>query len=214
MKKGIIKKSAFYIFSLIMLVGCLFVLPKARVKAEEIEQPETSETVEMTEQEKKEIQDYIVEIADKYLGQYVDKQTLSLIISLAVGVLGYLGVFGVNLAYAKYKKGNIDLFMNALVKDDGKHLSVFVETLKAQNDELKKEIKMLKDGYETMMKVFVLSQDKSAEGKVVMLEYIGKNTENKEVQEKAKEISVELEKEIETKQEVNEKVEGEYQEIF
>lgn len=207
-------KKVLWLFTIIALLGCMFVLPSVKVKAEEVEQPETSETQEVNELDKELIKEYIVEVVDKYLGKYFDKQTISLIASLVLFAISNVGLLSISIAYNKYKKGNVDLFMNALAKDDGKHLTAFVETLKAQNDELKKEIKTLKDGYETMMKVFVLSQDKSAEGKVVMLEYIGKHTENKEVQEKAQEISGELEKEVEVKQEVNEKVKDEYQEIF
>lgn len=209
MKKGIL-----YVFSIIALFGCLFVLPNAKVKADEVEQPETAETQEISEQEKKEIQEYIVEIADKYLGEYVDKQTLSMIVSLVLTALGYATALGISIAYNKYKKGGVAQFMKALTENDGKHLKVIVSAFETKLEQLVEDNKKLKESFDFMAKAFILSQDKSAEGKIAMLEYFGKNTENKEVQEKANELKLELEKEAEIKQEVNEKVEGDYQEIF
>lgn len=216
------KRIALYIFSLIALCGCLFVLPHTQVKAEEIEQPETTETTETTEaqeneisaDEKELIKKFIMEIGEKYLGEYLDKQTLSLIASLVVMALGYIGVFSINLAYAKYKKGGVTEFMKALTENDGAHLTKFVETIKQQNEELKKEIKVLKDGYETMMKIFVLSQDKTADGKVAMLEYLGNHTENKEIQNQVKQEVKEIQEQEQLKAEVNEKVEKDYEKIF
>ena len=64
-----------YILSILALFGLMFILPNTRVKAEEIEQPETTETEtpETEETEKKEIEDYVVEIAEKYLKLFCKK---------------------------------------------------------------------------------------------------------------------------------------------
>lgn len=202
------------ILSILALFGLLFVLPHTQVKAEEIEQPETTETEEITEQDEKEIKDYVVEIADKYLGKYVDKQTLTLIINLSLTALSYIGVFVINLVYNKYKKGNTNTIIESFKKIDGEHIQAQLKNAYEKIDTLEKLVIELKESHETMMKVFVLSQDKSAEGKVAMLDYLGSHTQNSEVQEKAQELSGELEKEVEVKQEVNEKVKDEYQEIF
>lgn len=207
-------KKVLWLFTIIALLGCMFVLPSIKVKAEEIEQPETTETEEITEQDEKEIKDYVVDVADKYLGKYVDKQTLTLIINLSLTALSYLGMFVINLVYNKYKKGNTNTIIESFKKIDGEHIKTQLKNAYEKIDTLEKVIVQLKESHETMMKVFVLSQDKSVEGKVAMLEYIGKHTQNDEVQEKAQEISGELEKEVEVKQEVNEKVKDEYQEIF
>lgn len=202
------------ILSILALFGLLFVLPQTKVKAEEIEQPETTETEEITEQDEKEIKDYVIDVADKYLGKYVDKQTLTLIINLSLTALSYIGVFVINLVYNKYKKGNTNEIIESFKKVDGEHIKAQLKNAYEKIDTLEKLVIELKESQETMMKVFVLSQDKSVEGKVAMLDYIGKHTQNNEVQEKAQEISGELEKEVEVKQEVNEKVKDEYQEIF
>lgn len=205
-----------YIVSILALFGFLFVLPQAKVKAEEMPtEPETTETeTPKTEVEKKELEDFVIEIAEKYLGDYVDKQLIADIVVIATGVLGYLGLFITSIKYGKYKKGNVNEIIDNMKKVDAEHLKKLLDISNAKVEDLIKVNEELKQGYETIMKVLVLMQDSSAKGKVALLEYLGSKTNSQEVKEAQAEVKQELETQIETQKEVNEKVEGEYQDIF
>lgn len=208
MKKGIL-----YTFIAVLLIGLIFILPTTKVKAEEIDEPETTET-QPTEYKEIDLEEIVVDIADKYLGEYVDRQLIANIVSIATGVLGYLALIITNIIYKKYKKNTVDDFMKALISNDGDHLKVIVKDLKEEIQSLKAQYLELKKANDTVVKALVLSQDNTAKGKIALLEYLGVNTDNQETKAEAEQITKKLEEEQAKKEEVNAKVSGEYNDLF
>lgn len=213
------KKIALYIFSLIALFGCLFVCGNTKVKAEEIEQPETTETE--TPKEEIEIKDVeeivknvVKDLVEKYLGNYADKQLIADLSVVVTGVVTYLIVIFINIKYGKYKKGNVTEIIESFKKIDADHLKESLKTAYEKIEKLESVIVELKQSNETIMKVLVLAQDNTAKGKVALLEYLGSKTNNQEIKEAKAEVQKELEAQIETQKEVNEKVEKDYEKIF
>ena len=162
----------------------------------------------------KEAQEVVTEIATKYLGEYLDKQLIADIVALVFGAIS-LGILAGT--YIKYKKGNkdtndvveqaIERELKEKIIDFTNQSNKLIQPLIEQNEELKK-------GYETIMKVLVLMQDASPKGKVALIDYLGGKTNNQEVKETAEQVQAEIEKQEETKKEVTEKVNGEYENIF
>ena len=210
-----------YLFSLLALFGLLFVLPQVKVRAEEDVEPMTEEVVEEEEQEEQPIvienknaQEIVTEVAEKYLGEYLDKQLIADIVALLFGMTGVVGVFVTNLIYRKSGKSGVNAFMDALEKNDGKHLKEFIAQLEQDKEKLANQVNQLKVGYETIMKVLVLMQDSTPKGKIALIEYLGSKTNDDSIQEVVKEVGEEIKKQEEVKAEVNEKVNGDYEEIF
>ena len=178
--------------------------------------PETTQPVVTTaapveeEVDYKEAQQVVTEIATKYLGEYLDKQLIADIVALAFGVISLFALIGTYIKYKKAHKDTNDVVAQSIekeIKKQIKDLDGLVKPLVEQNEELKK-------GYETIMKVLVLMQDASPKGKVALIDYLGSKTDNKEVKDATEQVNEEIKKQEETKKEVTEKVNGEYEIIF
>lgn len=158
----------------------------------------------------KEAQQVVTEIATKYLGEYLDKQLIADIVALAFGVISLFALIGTYIKYKKAHKDTNDVVAQSIereIKDKLKDVNELVKPLIEQNKELK-------DGYETIMKVLVLMQDASPKGKVALIDYLGSKTDNKEIKDATEQVNEEIKKQEETKKEVTEKVNGEYENIF
>lgn len=158
----------------------------------------------------KEAQQVVTEIATKYLGDYLDKQLIADIVALVFGLISLGILVGTYIKYKKSHKDTNDVVAQSIEREIKKKLKETDELIKPlieQNEELKK-------GYETIMKVLVLMQDASPKGKVALIDYLGSKTENKEVKDATEQVQAEIEKQEETKKEVTEKVNGEYENIF
>lgn len=170
----------------------------------------TATPVENEEVDYKEAQQVVTEIATKYLGEYLDKQLIADIVALAFGVISLFALIGTYIKYKRVHKDTNDVVAQSIekeIKDKLKDVNELVKPLIEQNKELK-------DGYETIMKVLVLMQDASPKGKVALIDYLGSKTDNKEIKDATEQVNEEIKKQEETKKEVTEKVNGEYENIF
>ena len=170
----------------------------------------TAAPVEEEEIDYKEAQQVVTDIATKYLGEYLDKQLIADIVALAFGVISLFALIGTYIKYKKAHKDTNDVVAQSIekeIKDKLKDVNELVKPLIEQNKELK-------DGYETIMKVLVLMQDASPKGKVALIDYLGSKTDNKEIKDATEQVNEEIKKQEETKKEVTEKVNGEYENIF
>lgn len=170
----------------------------------------TATPVEDEEVDYKEAQQVVTEIATKYLGEYLDKQLIADIVALAFGVISLFALIGTYIKYKRVHKDTNDVVAQSIekeIKDKLKDVNELVKPLIEQNKELK-------DGYETIMKVLVLMQDASPKGKVALIDYLGSKTDNKEIKDATEQVNEEIKKQEETKKEVTEKVNGEYENIF
>ena len=186
---------------LVIFVACLFGVYQIKADEEEVvEEPVVEETEEMTEEDFKKAIEH--DTIQKLIGWLTD-----------AGVLASL--FFVYLKYRKYKHTTIEDIVNETKKEVGKYLTENFDKLsKEQVDKINEQLEKATESLNVMMKVLALSQDSSTKGKLALVEYLGENTQNKEVKETVKEVSDSLNEQKEIKEEVFEKVEKEYTEIF
>lgn len=177
--------------------------------AEELpaEPTEPTEEPEITEEDLK------TKVND-WLSQYVDQQLVSNIINWAIdtGLLGAL--FAVVVKYNKLKTKTVD----DLIKEFENKLKKW---FKEEFDKLSAEqIKKVIDGIENaenkmdcVMKAFVLMQDKTADGKIAMLDLIAKNTSNSEVVEIVEKEKDKVKEDQKVVQAIQDAVKDEYEPV-
>lgn len=189
-----------FIVCLLLMVGLCFPIS---LKAESTEPETEPEQAEFTEKVKDYLSQYVGDnLAIKIVGWLVDAGVLS-------------GMFVVWLKYRKYKHNTVEEVIGAVKSEVGEY------TKNAINSLSEKEIKSIVDkvadlenATETIMKVLVLMQDTTPEGKVALLDYLGSKTNNKEIQEQAKAEKNKIENQIEKDDEIRKKVADDYEEIF
>lgn len=153
-----------------------------------------------------------------YLNQFLTESLVVKIITWLIDIGAIGALVGIYLKYRKYRHttlGDIediakDKIGEALKEKFGEMDGDVVEKLK----EYTAQAKEIQDKIDVLLKAFALSQDKSAEGKLAMLNLLQDKTEDKEVEEKIEEIKEEI---VETQDAVNDivdKVDGEYKDIF
>lgn len=192
-------------------------LPSEEVSVEEVvESEEISQVEETSEIDESEytLDEFKAEIEQK-LNDYVEQDLASKIISWLIesGLLCALFV-----VYVKYRKHK------AMTLEDVAKLAVSAvkEELKKQFGELSKEeikkitskVGELEQSVETVMKVLVLMQDNTPKGKAALIEFLGSKTNSQEVKNATEQVEASLKQEEQAKQEVNNKVSGEYKDIF
>lgn len=171
--------------------------------------------VEKAEVESRDIQQIVTELAENYLGQYLDKQLIADIIAVAFGVIGYVALIWTNIKYGKYRKDTTEATSGTIKKELQENLvKAFTQLAQEQIKPLIEQNKELKEGYETIMKVLVLMQDASTKGKVALIDYLGSKTKSEEIKQTSDKVVEELKQNEETKAEINSKVSGSYEEIF
>ena len=189
-----------FIVCLLLMVGLCFPIS---LKAESTEPEEVESEEKFTEKVKDYLSQYVGDnLAIKIVGWLVDAGVLS-------------GMFVVWLKYRKYKHNTVEEVIGAVKEEVGAY------TKDAINSLSEKEIKSIVDkvadlenATETIMKVLVLMQDTTPEGKVALLDYLGSKTNNKEIQEQAKAEKNKIENQIEKDDEIRKKVADDYEEIF
>lgn len=193
------------------LVVCLILLlfmamPVVKLAAEETEPAEVE--VEVTEA------DFAQKVKD-YVSQYTGE-------SLAIKIVGWLvdagvlsGMFVVWLKYRKYKHNTVEEVIGAVKSEVGEYTKNTIQGLsETQIKSIIDKVGDLEGAVETIMKVLVLMQDTTPEGKVALLDYLGSKTNNAEIKEQAADEKEKIEKQIEKEEEVRDKVADDYEEIF
>lgn len=207
------KKLLVFLVCLVFVAFC-FVAP-VYAEGEELEPEAETETPPETVAELEPTEEDLKEEISEWLSNFMEESMVAKIIGWAVdaGVLSAL--FVVYLKYRKYKDTTIKDLIDMTKKEIGKYLKEAFDDLSVdQIDKIKKAIDELEKSNETIMKVLVLMQDSTANGKVALLDYLGSKTESKEIKETATEVVNEIEKVEAVKEEVKAKVAGDYEEIF
>lgn len=183
----------------------LFVAP-VKLYAEEVVEPEPEQAI--TEEE-------FGEKVKGYLEQYVGDSLAIKIVEWLVDAGVLAGMFGVWLKYRKYKHNTVEEVVGAVKTEVGTYTANAINSLSEK--EIKSIIDSIKDletATETIMKVLVLMQDTTPEGKVALLDYLGSKTKNEDIKEQAEVEKEKIAEKIEKDDAVREKVSGEYEEIF
>lgn len=180
------------------------------------EEPETSEPApevseeELTEEEKKALDE-----VKGWLSEHLNKQAVANIITWVseAGVL--TGLLTIYIKYNKFKGKTIEDLINLFKSEMQKWLEEnFAKLSEEQISLLVNRLSKVEMGQETVMKVLVLMQDSTKEGKIALLDFLGSKTENKEVKEAAADLSAELEQQKAKEDEVKEAVKNDYEKIF
>lgn len=199
-------------FVLFLVVFIMFLFGFYQVNADE--EVVVEDEPEIAEEQEPTVDDFKAEV-EAWLSQYMEESMVVKIITWLVdaGVLSAL--FVVYLKYRKYKHTTIENLTKQFSDKIGIWLKENFDKLSAEQiDKIIKSVDDLEKSNETIMKVLVLMQDNTAKGKAALIEYLGSKTDSKEVKDAVLEVNEALEEQEEIKTKVNEKVEGEYEEIF
>lgn len=211
----------------LILGGCLLIgtgcatIEKKIVYAGEIENTseivssEITTTTSSSELTQEEVEKTIKEKFENWASEYVSWDYVSSIInwSIDTGLLSVIAFLIVKTRKYKSLTGEqiVDLLKTQMV-DTLKNS--FKEMSEEQLKQLVLNMDKLSSDIEVMKKALVLAQDKTAEGKIALLNLINGTTENKETKEAIEEQKEKIEKEEAKIEEVKSAVDGEYKEIF
>lgn len=211
----------------LILGGCLLIgtgcatIEKKIVYAEEIENTseivssEITTTTSSSELTQEEVESTIKEKIENWASEYVSWDYVSSIInwSIDTGLLSVIAFLIVKTR--KYKSMTGEEIVNLLKSQLIETLTTnFKEMSEEQLKQLVLNMDKLSSDIEVMKKALVLAQDKTAEGKIALLNLINGTTENKETKEAIEEQKEKIEKEEAKIEEVKSAVDGEYKEIF
>lgn len=172
----------------------------------------TSSSSELTQEE---VEKTITEKIENWASEYVSWDYVSSIInwSIDTGLLSVIALLIVKTR--KYKSMTGEEIVNLLKSQLIETLTTnFKEMSEEQLKQLILNIDKLNSDIEVMKKALVLAQDKTAEGKIALLNLIDGTTENKETKEAIDEQKEKIEKEEAKIEEVKSAVDGDYKEIF
>ena len=174
-----------------------------------------SEVIESEVIESELTEEGFIDQTKAFLSQYLDEQLVMSIINWAIdaGLLSIL--FGVYLKYRKYKSMSSNEIANEVksVVDNAVKESVDKLTTE-QLTGIYKGLENLEKGLDITNKALVLAQDKTAEGKIALLDLISERTKDESVKEAASEVKTKIEQEEKIKEEVSKEVKEDYTSIF
>ena len=211
----------------LILGGCLLIgtgcatIEKKIVYAGEIENTseivssEITTTTSSSELTQEEVEKTIKEKIENWASEYVSWDYISSIInwSIDTGLLSVIALLVVKTR--KYKSMTGEEIVNLLKSQLIETLTTnFKEMSEEQLKQLVLNMDKLGSDIEVMKKALVLAQDKTAEGKIALLNLIDGTTENKETKEAIDEQKEKIEKEEAKIEEVKSAVDGDYKEIF
>lgn len=195
----------------ILLSGVLMFAPIQNAD-ETVVEPPVQETIpgeEIVEEEMTEEQ--FTEKVKEFLGQYLNENIVVEIITWAMNT-GLISVlFTLYIKSRKYK-GKSAQEIQELVKQDIPSLvkecfnKMSVEHLQAIYNRMGE----LEHGMQIMMKALVLAQDKTAEGRIALLNLITEKTNNTEVTKVAEMVKQEIIEETKAEKLIIEKISGDY----
>lgn len=216
------------IFKIALILGsCLLIgtgcatIEKRIVYAGEIENTseivssEITTTTSSSELTQEEVEKTIKEKIENWASEYVSWDYVSSIInwSIDTGLLSVIALLVVKTR--KYKSMTGEEIVNLLKSQLIETLTTnFKEMSEEQLKQLVLNMDKLSSDIEVMKKALVLAQDKTAEGKIALLNLIDGTTENKETKEAIDEQKEKIEKEEAKIEEVKSAVDGDYKEIF
>lgn len=204
------KKRFLFILPFFVTIGLSSAI-KEHTLVTHAEEPEVTEVEEeMTEEEKS----ALAEIKSK-LSERLDEQKVESIIKWCFDSGILLALLGVYIKYRKAKYKTVEDIANLLKDLVKKYIKEnFDELSKDQIASLVNGLDKVEKSTETIMKVLVLMQDNTKQGKIALLDFLGSKTDSKDVKDASKEVTEELEKQEAKDAEVKKEVEGDYEKIF
>lgn len=149
---------------------------------------------------------------EEYLSQYLEESWVVKIVTWLIdaGVLSAL--FVIYLKYSKYKHTTIEQLFNKFKEEAGKWLENAKDDLEdSKLQEVKNALNDIIITNENIMKALVLMQDKSSEGKLALIDFLGSKTKEEKV---LKEVKHTIEEEQNEKEKINDLVKDDYKGMF
>lgn len=188
--------------------------------------PTTTETTETTTTEAttsettdditfEESEQDVIETLKEWLSQAFDSNLVGFIINWAIDAGLITVIAGIYFKYRKYKAKSSQEIANE-VKEVVKEVlaSCFKDLSKEQQKEIVEKIEKFEGDLDKLKKALILAQDRTAEGKIALLNLINETSENKsDIKEVSKKVETQIQKEVEKEKKVNEKVKDDYQPV-
>lgn len=183
---------------------------------EEIPETDTDITIEAEVDEEK-LTEQVTQIISDFLGNYLQESFVAQIISWLIDVGAVGAAVAIFFKYRKYKHTTIEDITKLAGQTIKEQLGSSFKDMDGNTAKLIGEmfvaIGTLAAKMDNLIQAFALSQDKSAEGKIAMLQIVQGTTEDKNLNDKIEEMKTEITTTEEAIQEVEEKVQGEYKDI-
>lgn len=183
---------------------------------EEIPETDTDITIEAEVDEEK-LTEQVTQIISDFLGNYLQESFVAQIISWLIDVGAMGALVAIFLKYRKYKHTTVEDITKLAGQTIKEQLGSSFKDMDGNTAKLIGEmfvaIGTLAAKMDNLIQAFALSQDKSAEGKIAMLQIVQGTTEDKNLNDKIEEMKTEITTTDAAIQEVEEKVQGEYKDI-
>lgn len=157
----------------------------------------------------------VIETLKEWLSQAFDSNLVGFIINWAIDAGLITVIAGIYFKYRKYKAkssqeiaSEVKEVVKEVLKDCFKDLS------DQQQKEIIEKIEKFEGDLDKLKKALVLAQDRTAEGKIALLNLINETSKNKtDIKEVSEKVETQIKKEVEKEKKVNEKVKDDYQPV-
>ena len=152
---------------------------------------------------------------DAYIEDNVHNEQVKSLISLGLNGVEAVALVIIYILYRKGKSNNAEnnkKDIKSILKDFTS--DEFKEYGKEMIQPLHDAIDKLEKSTDTIMKVLVLMQDQTANGKIALIDFLGSKTDNEEVKKSVQLVKEAVEEVKAMQEKVNDEVKGEYKELF
>lgn len=167
-----------------------------------------------TEPTTSEVEEQIKKYLEDFLGQYFNSNFVSNIINWAIdaGLLSAIAL--IYLKYRKFKSKTIDEIVKEVKDAIEKQLGDSFQNLSSEEiAKITSSVDTLAKDIDTLKKALVLAQDRTAEGKIALLDLIQTSTKSEEVKKGVEVVKETIKEEQKVEEEVKEVVKNDYEKI-
>lgn len=199
-----------YVVGILLCFGAMAGVALAEEDQQEVVQEDNGETLTQAEAEQ-----IVIESLEKFLGKYLENSLVVKIITWVIDAGVLTALVGVYIKYRRNKNKTIE----DVIEECKKQLkdaasSEFAGQIDPKILEITETVAKLTEKLNATLQALALSQDKSANGKIAMLNLISKAADaDQETQEILDDIKETVEEEVAAVEEITEKVADEYQEV-
>ena len=198
------KKLTICLTSFLVLFAMVICFNFNYAKADEVAETETETSFEDIKGE-----------IDAYIEDNVHNEQVKSLISLGLNGVEAVALVIIYILYRKGKSNNAEnnkKDIKSILKDFTS--DEFKEYGKEMIQPLHDAIDKLEKSTDTIMKVLVLMQDQTANGKIALIDFLGSKTDNEEVKKSVQLVKEAVEEVKAMQEKVNDEVKGEYKELF
>ena len=156
----------------------------------------------------------VIETLKEWLLQFFDSNLVGFVINWAIDAGLITIIAGIYFKYRKYKAKSSQEIASEVKEQINEILNAsFKDLSKEQQEKIVDVITKLNSEIETLKKALVLAQDKTAEGKIALLNLINETTKEVEVIKEVEKVKEKVIEENNKEKEINEKVKEKYKPV-